>query len=174
MWYISVRHTENTLSTVVIAAFCCHSPFALGSFDAYLIPVVTMEIQIYKCFGQPHCERQMHGRDPGWHYLKHVEMLHQLPAPRKKFIAFLFLLWRSYPHLQETNKQTQNTSQLQNMCKHTITHCLQWKAIKLSSSILKSKICEKHIIFISNAAPTNTLSVWRQQKFKSNTLFVGF
>lgn len=45
MWYISVRHPENTLSPAVIASFCCHSPFALGSFDAFLIPVVTMEMQ---------------------------------------------------------------------------------------------------------------------------------
>lgn len=45
MWYISVRHPENTLSPAVIASFCCHSPFALGSFDAFLIPLVTMEMQ---------------------------------------------------------------------------------------------------------------------------------
>ena len=41
MWYISVKHT---LSPAVIVAFCCRSPFAPGSFDAFLIPVVTMEI----------------------------------------------------------------------------------------------------------------------------------
>lgn len=63
MWYISVRHLENTLSPAVIASFSCHSPFALGSFDAFLIPVVTMEMQgIFFC--QLHCERQVHGRDP--------------------------------------------------------------------------------------------------------------
>lgn len=46
MWYISVRHPANTLSPAVIASFCCHSLFfALGSFDAFLIPLVTMEMQ---------------------------------------------------------------------------------------------------------------------------------
>ena len=47
MWYNSVRHPENTLPPAVITSFCCHSSFALGSFDAFLIPVVTMEMQVY-------------------------------------------------------------------------------------------------------------------------------
>ncbi len=39
--------------------------FAVGSFDAFLIPVVTMEMQGF-CFffRQLCCERQVHGRDP--------------------------------------------------------------------------------------------------------------
>lgn len=45
MWYISVRHPENTPSPAVIASFCCHSHFLLGSFDAFLISLVTMEMQ---------------------------------------------------------------------------------------------------------------------------------
>lgn len=33
------------LLPAVIASFCYHSLFALGSFDAFLIPAVTMEMQ---------------------------------------------------------------------------------------------------------------------------------
>lgn len=64
MWYISVRHPENTPSPAVTASFCCHSPFALGSFDAFLIPVVTMEMQGVFFFCLRQCERQVHGGDP--------------------------------------------------------------------------------------------------------------
>ncbi len=32
MWYISDRHPEDMLSHVVIASFCCHSPFCSGKF----------------------------------------------------------------------------------------------------------------------------------------------
>lgn len=63
MWYISVRHPENTPSPAVIASFRCHSPFAPGSFDAFLIPLVTMVMQ-RRGVRQLHCERQVHGRDP--------------------------------------------------------------------------------------------------------------
>lgn len=44
MWYISDRHSENTLLPAVIASFSCHSSFALESFDAFLISVVSMEM----------------------------------------------------------------------------------------------------------------------------------
>lgn len=59
MWYNSVEHPP-----AVIAFFCCHSLFALGSFDAFLIPVVTMEMQGFffvTCIVKGRCMAEIQG-----------------------------------------------------------------------------------------------------------------